>query len=1139
MRFKSWPVTALAITLLLVSAATVTAYLTDTAIHNPPNYNSFTPPAAGSSYTDPVFGSNIQRITNALNTPNQDGGGNLQWIEPEYSTASPLNIDNSRMILLHQSYYGLYNGQGGFISTVPFEVNSSTEPRWSRKDPNILYYHRGNQLKTYNVATGAISVVHTFSEYSSIQGNGEMDISYDGDHFVLAGNSRYVFVYTISSDTKGPAFDTGGRGFDSVYIAADNSVTITWLSSGTGRYTGIELFDQNMNFLRQVAHAGGHMHMSQDVNGDPVLIWTNSNDPAPACGQNAIVKIRLSDGRQTCLLSLDWSLAVHISAADNTWAFVETYAPSNPTPGTSGWSAYTNELIQIKLDGSEVRRLAHHRSRPFDSYIYMPKLSASRDSSRLVFASNMDLQSISGAPQTYADTYMILTGTTVPLGVMGGGNPSPPVNTTPPAISGTAQQGSTLSASSGAWSNNPTSYAYQWQRCDSTGGSCAAVAGATATSYTLQSADVGSTVRVAATAGNSGGSATATSVTTAVVQAAPTALVNTALPAISGTAQQGQTLTGSTGSWSGSPTSYAYQWQRCNSTGGSCAAISGANSQTCLLQSADVGSAIRVAVTAMNSAGSAAATSAQTAVVQTSGGGGGTTPPAIALVQATSVQGTGVASVAKAFPNGNTAGNLIIAFVRMSSTSQTVTLSDSLGNAYAKAVSQTHTTDGHQIHVFYAANIRGGANTVTAAFSGTNSHPWLAVYEYQGLSTTSPLDKTASTQGSGASVNSGPTATTATANQLVFAGTGLPASWTAQLTAGSGYTVLQHNCSGATSPGANEGQTTSATSSYSGTFTLSASASWTAAVATFKAVDSTPPAPPPVISTGSLASGTAGASYSATLTATGGITPYTWSVVSGSLPAGLSLASNTGVISGTPTAAGTASFTAQVRDANSQTASQAFSITINAPPSAPPIKLVQSRAIEGTGVASVAQTFAAANTAGNLIIAFVRMSSTSQTVSVTDTAGNTYVDAVSQVQSTDGHQTHIFYARNITGGNNTVTARFSSTNNHPWLAIYEYSGVTALDRTAHAQGSSNAPSSGLTAATTSANELVFAGLGLPSSSGAGVSGGSGYQMELQNTVQYGSRAATEDRIATSTAAFSGAFILSATANWTCVVATFK
>jgi hypothetical protein len=68
---------------------------------------------------------------------------------------------------------------------------------------------------------------------------------------------------------------------------------------------------------------------------------------------------------------------------------------------------------------------------------------------------------------------------------------------------------------------------------------------------------------------------------------------------------------------------------------------------------------------------------------------------------------------------------------------------------------------------------------------------------------------------------------------------------------------------------------------------------------------------------------------------------------------------------------------------------------------------------------------------------------------------------------------------------------------------------------------------------------VFAGLGLPSSSGVGVFAGSGYQLELQDTVQSGSRAATEDRIATSTVVFSGAFSLNATANWTCVVATFK
>ena len=52
--------------------------------------------------------------------------------------------------------------------------------------------------------------------------------------------------------------------------------------------------------------------------------------------------------------------------------------------------------------------------------------------------------------------------------------------------------------------------------------------------------------------------------------AKPTKPVNTALPTINGTAQQGQTLTAGTGNWSGSPTSYAYQWRRCNDNGTGC-----------------------------------------------------------------------------------------------------------------------------------------------------------------------------------------------------------------------------------------------------------------------------------------------------------------------------------------------------------------------------------------------------------------------------------------------------------------------------------------------------------------------------------------------------------------------------------------
>jgi Cellulase (glycosyl hydrolase family 5)/Ig domain of plant-specific actin-binding protein len=195
---------------------------------------------------------------------------------------------------------------------------------------------------------------------------------------------------------------------------------------------------------------------------------------------------------------------------------------------------------------------------------------------------------------------------------------APPTNSSLPQVTGTAQAGSTLTTSTGSWTGSPTSYGYQWQRCSSTGGTCAAVSGATSSSYALTSADVGSTMRALVSATNAGGTATALSAQTPLVASAPaptTAPTNTALPQISGTAQSGQTLTASTGTWSGSPTGYAYQWKRCDSAGANCASISGATTKTFALTSTDVGKTLRVAVTASNSAGSATATSAQTAVV--------------------------------------------------------------------------------------------------------------------------------------------------------------------------------------------------------------------------------------------------------------------------------------------------------------------------------------------------------------------------------------------------------------------------------------------------------------------------------------------------------------------------------------------
>jgi hypothetical protein len=191
---------------------------------------------------------------------------------------------------------------------------------------------------------------------------------------------------------------------------------------------------------------------------------------------------------------------------------------------------------------------------------------------------------------------------------------SPPVDKALPTVSGVDQVGDTLTASIGSWANNPTSYTYQWRDCTSAT-SCSNISGATDSSYTLPSSDVGKTIDVVTTATNAGGSASATSAQTATVQAAPTSPpINMALPTISGTAQVGNTLTASSGSWADSPTSYAYQWQDC-ATSTSCTNITGATSSSYTLQSSDVGKAVDVVVTATNAGGSSFVASVQTQTV--------------------------------------------------------------------------------------------------------------------------------------------------------------------------------------------------------------------------------------------------------------------------------------------------------------------------------------------------------------------------------------------------------------------------------------------------------------------------------------------------------------------------------------------
>jgi hypothetical protein len=117
-------------------------------------------------------------------------------------------------------------------------------------------------------------------------------------------------------------------------------------------------------------------------------------------------------------------------------------------------------------------------------------------------------------------TLALVIGLGVFAGAGAAASSAAPVNTSPPTIKGTPQEGQKLTGDEGKWSGKPTDFNYFWLRCDKSGGSCAKISGANSKNYTLTSADVGNTIRFRVDAKNADGTTSASSAPTAVITAA-------------------------------------------------------------------------------------------------------------------------------------------------------------------------------------------------------------------------------------------------------------------------------------------------------------------------------------------------------------------------------------------------------------------------------------------------------------------------------------------------------------------------------------------------------------------------------------------------------------------------------------------
>jgi hypothetical protein len=189
-------------------------------------------------------------------------------------------------------------------------------------------------------------------------------------------------------------------------------------------------------------------------------------------------------------------------------------------------------------------------------------------------------------------------------------------------------------------------------------------------------------------------------------RAAGSGPASTAGPTLEGTAQEGQQLSTTNGTWNNSPTSYTYAWSRCDASGNSCAAIGSATAASYTAVAADVAHTLRVTVTAKNASGSANATSAPSAVVSS------TTAPT--PTKAPSISGTPSVGSSLTADKGTWSGNptsTAVAWIRCDANGNgCAAISGASGDTY----SVTQADAGRTFRLSATATNANGSTTFTS-----------------------------------------------------------------------------------------------------------------------------------------------------------------------------------------------------------------------------------------------------------------------------------------------------------------------------------------------------------------------------------------------------------------------------------------
>jgi hypothetical protein len=425
----------------LVAAAVAWGYLTDTTIRpvaddgtqfdrdtwNPTN-GSF--PGVGGTYTDPIFGEVLKRLTNI-----RPGAGS------SLTFRSALNADGTKFFWRNTSASNtlvhVLDTAGTQVETnIPGGFGTGEDAAWDPFNPAIYYYWTGTTISQRNIATDTTSTVKTFGSTLTGVGSEHVFIAHHEDDTANPTNLLFLVAY-------GGNIRVWNKQSDVELTGSMVNTSMDWATfSPDGRWIikGDNLFPATFYSLRVDVIAGTVGNGTAGQTGTP--FWQSMNGSAHGApvsltnGKTYVVTAasQLERWQYRVDVSLDQTgQSTAVQAAANTrlfmtdasgqtanphyscgmqgamrnycWISTEDYPETAAAPGT--WYAHKQEIILVHVPTAKVFRMAHHRSYPLQSrFCSNPRVNASLDGTHAVFTSGMGIGTAE-ASCGYGDVYLL------------------------------------------------------------------------------------------------------------------------------------------------------------------------------------------------------------------------------------------------------------------------------------------------------------------------------------------------------------------------------------------------------------------------------------------------------------------------------------------------------------------------------------------------------------------------------------------------------------------------------------------------------------------------------------------------------------------------------------------------------------